>query len=389
CVTSNPNSIIHSNRFRSEAEFDTYSVTNLHRTSSTFGFNIKKFPIKMDFIAFIQLVGICLVLHTSIASGQQEECPADGIAYLPHPDCTLYIICVQKPNVPDLFIIIRGQNIVNFLKMFLWNKASNNGTEHCQPQPLLTILQHSLQQKNRHLNHLQLKLPRQTLCGQTIKADSGFIEYKLNQNYSAGELCAFIIRLDKYTGCDFTLESSGVSDSTSDTITIFRITDEQDTLQSVTLNSINSTAYLYYSTFVVVFKTTTNTGTGFRLRFESQHNFSEKVLGYPLVFNNQSKGPLQFPLNPNATNVAEWDPIVLTSGAKLITPPVLDFELVVYDYFYSQNCSSWINVHSFDGTTARFQERICGYRGQKSSSISTEDFLGSIEWFDSYNRAVQ
>ncbi|ODM87706.1 hypothetical protein Ocin01_18977, partial [Orchesella cincta] len=38
--------------------------------------------------------------------------------------------------------------------------------------------------------------------------------------------------------------------------------------------------------------------------------------------------------------VAEWNPIVLTSGAKLITPPVLDFELVVYDYFYSQNCSS-------------------------------------------------
>ncbi|ODM87703.1 hypothetical protein Ocin01_18976 [Orchesella cincta] len=82
--------------------------------------------------------------------------------------------------------------------------------------------------------------------------------------------------------------------------------------------------------------------------------------------------PLQFPLNPNATGVAEWNPIVLTSGAKLITPPVLDFELVVYDYFYSQNCSSWINVHSFDGTTAMFHQRICGYTGQKSVSFLTK-----------------
>ncbi|ODM86887.1 ADP-ribosylation factor-binding protein GGA2, partial [Orchesella cincta] len=160
----------------------------------------------------------------------------------------------------------------------------------------------------------------------------------------AEELCAFIIRLDRYTGCDFTLEESGVFNFSSDTITVFRISEQEEAL--------------------------------------------------PLNYVEQTTTPLRFPLNPNGG--WEWDPVIITSGAKLITKPESTLQLMVYDFFVNPDCNSWFNVQSFDGTTAKFEGRVCGLDEKAltfntnglfivlfyKSSISTEDYLGSMEWFE-------
>ncbi|ODM87381.1 hypothetical protein Ocin01_19301 [Orchesella cincta] len=57
-------------------------------------------------------------------------------------------------------------------------------------------------------------------CGQTIVANSGTIEYKLYENYDAGELCVFVVRSRNYSSFDFVLERHGISDSDPDAITI-------------------------------------------------------------------------------------------------------------------------------------------------------------------------
>ncbi|ODM91182.1 hypothetical protein Ocin01_15500 [Orchesella cincta] len=62
-----------------------------------------------------------------------------------------------------------------------------------------------------------------TECGQTVIADSGTIQYKLNQTYDADELCVFMIRFESgYLQATFSLESNGLSDVDSDAVSIFK-----------------------------------------------------------------------------------------------------------------------------------------------------------------------
>ncbi|ODM88488.1 putative chitinase 3, partial [Orchesella cincta] len=342
-------------------------------------------------------------LHTSIAFAQLEECPSDGISYLPHPDCTRYIICVNgeatdaecprplyyNPRTEHCEFPENVPECVGGTRPPVFNGTTTeltSTTSETHPPTEEPTLEPSTTETP----------PPNTLteCGQTIQTDSGYIQYKLNQNYSAGELCAFIIRLDRYTGCDFTLEETGVFNSSSDTITVFRISEQEQALPLVKLDRHSPIAYFLYSTFAVVFKTTSNAGTGFRLRFESRNTLSTKIPGTMLVYNNQTSTPLRFPLNPNGGS--EWDAIIITSGAKLITNPESTLQLMVYDFFVNPDCNSWFNVHSFDGTTAKFEGRVCGLNKKAlafntkglfivlfyKSSISTEDYLGSIEWFE-------
>ncbi|ODM89016.1 hypothetical protein Ocin01_17665 [Orchesella cincta] len=215
-----------------------------------------------------------------------------------------------------------------------------------------------------------------TEFGQTVQADSGFIEYKLSQNYEAGELCAFIIKLDQYDGCNFTLESHGIENFSLDKITVFSMWDETGHFDYVNLDTI-----------------------GFRLQFDSSGMETTKIPGTPLIFNNQTDYPIIFPLNPNAVGIAEWDTIVITSGAKLVTEPGAWFELEIIDEFPNPNCSSWFNVYrSEDGVTTQFMNRLCGMDGEKEaktfitkwlfivvffkSENSTESVMGPMDWRD-------
>ncbi|ODM88068.1 putative chitinase 3, partial [Orchesella cincta] len=329
-----------------------------------------------------------------------EECPEEGISHLPQPDCTRYIVCIYgqrnhmvcpgslyynpvtsncefQENVPECVGGTRPPVINGTTSTF--SDISTTALPTDVPTSTTTVPPNTI-----------------TQCGHTIQQDSGFIEYKLYQSYEAGELCAFIIRLDKYTGCDFTLETHGISDTKLDTITIFQVLDEQATFPSVKFETIGSTVNLPGSTFVVVFKTETNLGTGFRLRFESSEKLIEKTPGVPLVFNNHTENPLRFPLHPNAAAKAEWDPIVITSGSKLITETKSSLRLQVYDYFVSPGCRSWFSIHSFDGTNTKFEGRVCGLNGGKTvlafntrglfivvfykNDNTVEKYLGSLEW---------
>ncbi|ODM88464.1 putative chitinase 3 [Orchesella cincta] len=291
-----------------------------------------------------------LIFHLSTTFAQSEDCPEEGVAYIPQPDCTLYVVCTHGQG-----------NQMECPGSLFFNPRTNNcdfpgNVPECVEGTRSPIINGTTP---RPTSTSTTTAPPNTItqCGQIIEQNSGFVQYKLYQNYDAGELCAFIIRLDRYTGCEFTLDNYDIRDPTLDTLTIFQVLDVQDTLPSIKLDTISSTVYLPGSTFVVVFKTETSQGTGFRFRFKSSNTAIGQSAAVPLIFNNRTETPLTFPLIANAIGQPEWDPIVITSNAKLITEPGSLFQLQVNDSFVSPECRSWFNIHSFDGTDAKFERR--------------------------------
>ncbi|ODM88465.1 hypothetical protein Ocin01_18217 [Orchesella cincta] len=136
-----------------------------------------------------------------------------GNIYLPHPDCSLYIICIngeafeEQCRVPLYFNPER--KTVNFQTQFqnVWRNEASCFHYHFRKT-----------NRNNYSQPPVTDVPPPgalTQCGQTIKADSGYIQYKLNQNYNSGELCAFLIQLDQRELCDFTLEAHGIIDMSS------------------------------------------------------------------------------------------------------------------------------------------------------------------------------
>ncbi|ODM90890.1 hypothetical protein Ocin01_15793 [Orchesella cincta] len=133
-----------------------------------------------------------------------------------------------------------------------------------------------------------------TECGQTIVADSGIIEYKLNQSYDAGELCVFVIRYTQGSGWEyldgtFSLEADGFSDSDPFAIKILRFYDGYAS-EVFSLGPTERIVSFYGNGAVIVFKTRSNTGTGFRLSFSAVALSppSDYLLGKDVVLNSRS-----------------------------------------------------------------------------------------------------
>ncbi|ODM88065.1 hypothetical protein Ocin01_18616 [Orchesella cincta] len=203
----------------------------------------------------------------------------------------------------------------------------------------------------------QEELPIITECGQTLLADEGIIEYKLNQTYDAGELCTFIVKIYWYYGAEFILENHGISDAGEDAIAIIPMSGYPFAVNYLGPNTGN-TLFFQESVFFVVFKTTTNLGTGFRLRFKHGHQPGWAIPGPALVFNNDSATPLSFP--PKTGLVLATQPVALTSGSKILEGNAT-LELTVWENFRSvDDCTDFFDVHTYNGEKTTYLGRLCG-----------------------------
>ncbi|ODM87705.1 hypothetical protein Ocin01_18978 [Orchesella cincta] len=120
-----------------------------------------------------------------------------------------------------------------------------------------------------------------------------------------------------------------------------------------------------------------------------------RIFTTPLVFNNERLYPLVFPLKVAA--VAEWNPVVITSKAQLLTDEA--FELVLTGNYTSDvyGCSFWYFIHTLiggnlefidaypdmkPGEERRFQSRglfiVVFFKNEKC----TEEDTGALDWFE-------
>ncbi|ODM88463.1 hypothetical protein Ocin01_18219 [Orchesella cincta] len=198
-----------------------------------------------------------------------EECPLDGISYLPHPDCNRYIIRLNGEETEE-----------ECQRYFYYNPR----TEHRDfPENVPECVGGTRTPAN----------------GTTIGLSSTTLETPLQPE----------------------------EPSTTESPPPITVWDESGHFDSINVDTI--------------------VGTVFRLQFESSGMETTKIPGIPLIINNQTDYPIIFPLNPNAVGVAEWDPIVITSGAKFVTEPGALLEHEIIDEFPNPNCSSWFNVTGY------------------------------------------
>ncbi|ODM91147.1 hypothetical protein Ocin01_15535 [Orchesella cincta] len=200
-----------------------------------------------------------------------------------------------------------------------------------------------------------------TVCGQTLIADSGTIQYKLNQTYDADELCVFMIRFESgYLQATFSLESNGLSDVDSDAVSIFKdlgglvsVVNLGLDRQNVTFNAVGA---------VVIFRTNSSSGTGFQLSFTCDGVIfpDTKIFGESVLFDDEMGSPLTFPFPSNITAPVIHNYFFFTAGSKLISEPdtFLRLNLTAVLGDVDDTCFNLIEIHSFE-TELKFEKSIC------------------------------
>ncbi|CAL8130419.1 unnamed protein product [Orchesella dallaii] len=191
-----------------------------------------------------------------------------------------------------------------------------------------------------------------TECGDTIHANSGTIEYKLNENYDEGEMCAFIIRTDNFPHIAFRLDSHGIHDSDTNAITIVNFPNSNDKVAEYyhfgPPNSIR-TRFINGSAAVVIFKSGSNLGTGFRLSYHASGTPGYPYPGMDFVYNNLTASPVSIPFWDNFTSgYPQKNLIVLTAESKIITDPGTYLKLVVWESFVCGDFE-YFTIFPFDG----------------------------------------
>jgi len=186
-----------------------------------------------------------------------------------------------------------------------------------------------------------------TECGQTLHANFGSIEYKLDEFYGEGELCVFILRHNyrNSSGFRFELETHGFPEYAHNPIHINTYRDTDTSFrETIYLGppKLVQVANVKGSVAVVIFKPFTphnNSGTGFKLNFKAlgtPENGDDYVGVNQAVFNDESKSPIQLSLTSNCTGSSCIDVYAITSEAKLVTDPAFYFTLSLS--LYSPQC---------------------------------------------------
>ncbi|ODN02017.1 hypothetical protein Ocin01_04675 [Orchesella cincta] len=199
-----------------------------------------------------------------------------------------------------------------------------------------------------------------TECGQTINSNQGAIEYKWHEPYEANELCVFIIRTQNVTGITITLFDHGISDSDPEAITILGF-NETGLVVSTHVGPPEwfPTRSIDATHAVVIFKTNTSLGTGFRMTYIADRFPSETLLADDRVFNNATHNELTLPLETNYIRQPHTNILVMTDEAKLITDPDTALKLTVWENLYG--CGDYLMIYKFDETNeASFVARLCG-----------------------------
>jgi len=184
-------------------------------------------------------------------------------------------------------------------------------------------------------------------CGQTINSNQGAIEYKLNQQYDANELCVFIIRTQNVTGLTITLFDHGISEQDPDAITILGFNTEGLVVSThvgppewFPTRSIDATHA------VVIFKTNTSLGTGFRMTYIADRFPNETLPAQDVIYNNSTPTEISLPFETSFTRKYHTSILVVTDGAKLITEPGASLKLTLSESFYG--CVDYLMIYTFD-----------------------------------------
>ncbi|ODM90963.1 hypothetical protein Ocin01_15719 [Orchesella cincta] len=207
------------------------------------------------------------------------------------------------------------------------------------------------------------ELPHRTLteCGDTITANNGTIQYKLNQTYDANELCVFMIRFESgFVETTFTLDSNGFSDSDFDAISIFR--DMAGLGYETNLGLDRQTVSFFGYGAIVVFRTNSSLGTGFQLSFTPDLIVSEEnFAGNNVLFDDESESPLSIPFPSNYIESAIHNYFCITSASKVISEPDTFLKLNVTGFFgdVDNSCNNMIEIHSFLNQL-KIEKLICG-----------------------------
>jgi hypothetical protein len=268
------------------------------------------------------------VLLLTPAIFADETCPPEGISLLPHQDCTKYIVCDEGlqslMNCPPNLFFNTEELVCDFPRNV---PECVGGTR--PPRPTTTQIPSTTTTTTTPRTTTTTATTTTTVspdpiiltqCGETVQANNGFIEYKLLENYSANELCSFIIRTETIGDLTFTLESHGFN-ATADpfAITIFTFSGE-GLIETTHLGPPNplSQTYVQGNIAVVVFKTLGNSGTGFRLSFNAIiSNTFYGLTGKDLTYSNLTGGELTIPFWPepgrNRANI-----IVLSADNKKV-----------------------------------------------------------------------
>ncbi|CAL8130447.1 unnamed protein product [Orchesella dallaii] len=300
---------------------------------------------------------IILVCLAALSAAYDSECPSEGFAQLPHPNCSLFIVCVHgrgseiqcptslyysaelgycdyEQNVPDCVGGTRapiGDTTTQRLTEQPTTQRSTQRPTTSRPNPTTTPRPNVL-----------------TQCGDSITALSGSIEYKLNANYDANELCVFIIRSQRDSKLTLQLEADGISGVDSNAITILSYHDDVNGISVFArLSRQNPTVTIPNGVAIVVFRTNGNTGTGFKIDFLATED-SVWLPGMNKVYNTNEISPLQLPIRSNNTE-KEYDITVITSEAKQITEESSSLQLVLKTDNPFDFCNDRLIIWKLDG----------------------------------------
>ncbi|ODM90077.1 Peritrophin-1 [Orchesella cincta] len=276
-----------------------------------------------------------------------ENCPTEGIAYLPHSKCSHFYICLNGES---------AEMVCPFSLYY------NPETTQCDFPEIVSGCSGGTRPPitSTEIPTTTTELPPGTLteCGQSIFADNGTIQYKLNENYDAGELCVFMIQFESgFLNTTFTLENHGFGDLDSEAIAVYKCDGELGL--PTRLGSHTQKANLTgASGAIVIFRTTSSSGTGFKLSFKRNAIQSPEMRpGSYVVFNNETYSPLNIPLS-NDTHAFVQNHLVFTSDSKIISEPDTFLKLSVTGFGNAgDETSSILMVYSFE-TGLKFERNI-------------------------------
>ncbi|CAL8124385.1 unnamed protein product [Orchesella dallaii] len=345
-------------------------------------------------------LGLLLLSFLSVSTAQQQ-CPPEGVTFLPHPDCTKYVICDEGQDFlmdcpPDLYYNTETEqcdfpeNVPECVggtrppvggSTVTTSRTTTNATQEpptTTSQPITngttaasTVTPSTTRPPTTTPNVTTTTVDPPTTsepepgvlyqCGDTIAADSGRIDYKLSQTYDAEELCSFVIRVANHSSILFTLESHGINETNA--INIFTFS-ENGLIDSIHMGPPNplTEAYASGALAVVVFRTNRNGGQGFSLSFQGLGSTAYSR-GVEMVLSNITGGELTVPSWPNFSGTT--NAIVLTAGDRKVQGgfDVLKLTLSEEDFYtcgseITCGCDS-LRIFSFVDNAALQEELFC------------------------------
>ncbi|CAL8130435.1 unnamed protein product [Orchesella dallaii] len=300
---------------------------------------------------YILIFVFCLALVFGLSVGQDEQCPSEGIAYIPLQDCSRYLICIHgrgqeqechRPLYfsPELRSCDFPENVPECLRGTRPPVTTTPMPPTTPPAPPGALTQ----------------------CGETIEANSGIIQYKLGQNYEAGELCTFIIRTPQTITTHFNLEEHGISESDPEAIKMSTygpggiiFVASMGPPKPAILNIFGSGA-------IITFRTKTNLGTGFRLSFDTVPFTQVELPGKNVVYTNETSASVSLPFPSGYVNELHYNYLVISPGSRYISEPGSNLQLSItpLEGFTTANCSNYLTIHVLELTgSSQWRGNFC------------------------------